>query len=217
LAAPTPSPGLDSLPVVMATPPGGSETCGWVLRVVALGIHAWRSGRSAGARTTHLHPPGHDIQPWLRPVRWNPAPCRQHTLWRNPASRREDVARLGGNTPAMPRRTLGHAVPASRGKRPLKAPTQVWSWHPCIIDRAIGSVEGSSPWWLSERVEADDRAGQHGQRVEAFRAALVADAQPPEAAKPGPVRSILQRWRPSRAEDLIMRRAIRGRMPRRRR
>jgi hypothetical protein len=147
-----------------------------------------------------LHPPGHDIQPWLRPVRWNPAPCRQHTPWRCPASRREDIARLGGDPSAMPRRTPGHAVPASRGKRPFAAPTQAWSSHPCIIDRAIGSVEGSWPRWLSEGVEADDRAGQHGQRVEAFRAALVADAQPPEAAKPGPVRPILQRWRPSRAE-----------------
>jgi hypothetical protein len=164
-----------------------------------------------------LHPPGHDIQPWLRPVRWNPAPCRQHTPWRCPASRREDIAWLGGDPSAMPRRTPGHAVPASRGKRPFAAPTQAWSSHPCIIDWAVGSVEGSWPWWLSEGVEADDRAGQHGQRVEAFRAALVADAQPPEAAKPGPVRSILQRWRPSRAEDSIPRRAIRERMPRRRR
>jgi hypothetical protein len=55
-----------------------------------------------------------------------------------------------------------------------------------IIDRAVGSVEVLWPWWPSEGVEADDRAGQHGQRVEAFRAALVADPQPPEAAQPGP-------------------------------
>jgi hypothetical protein len=123
----------------------------------------------------HLHPPRHDIQPWLRPVRWNPAPCRQHTPWSCPASRREDVARLGGNPSAIPRRTLGHTVPAPRGKRPFAAPTQAWSSHPCIIDRAVGSVEVSWPWWPSEGVEADDRAGQHGQRVEAFRAALVAD------------------------------------------
>jgi hypothetical protein len=35
-------------------------------------------------------------------------------------------------------------------------------------------------------LEADDRAGQHRQGVEAFRGALIADPQPPEAAKPGP-------------------------------
>jgi hypothetical protein len=94
----------------------------------------------------HPHPPRHDIQPWLGPVRGNPAPRRQHTVWRRPASRREHVARLGGDTPAIPRRTLG-AVPASRGKRPWKAPTQ--PLHACIIDRAARSVEVASPLLLA--------------------------------------------------------------------
>jgi hypothetical protein len=62
----------------------------------------------------HLRPPGHDIQPWLRPARWNPAPCRQHTPWRCPASRREDIAWLGGDPSAIPRRTPGQTVPAPR-------------------------------------------------------------------------------------------------------
>jgi hypothetical protein len=44
-----------------------------------------------------------------------------------------------------------------------------------------------------------------GGRVEA-------DPQPPEAAaQPGPVRSIVQRWRPGRSEESIMRRASRER------
>src|SRR6266511_3648999 len=41
-----------------------------------------------------------------------------------------------------------------------------------------------SPWRLLEGVEADDRAGQHRQGVEAFGVTFVADAEPPPATKP---------------------------------
>src|SRR4029450_7110541 len=46
-------------------------------------------------------------------------------------------------------------------------------------------VEASWPWRPLERVEADHRAGQHGQGVEALRTSLAADAEPPEATQPG--------------------------------
>jgi hypothetical protein len=43
-----------------------------------------------------------------------------------------------------------------------------------------------SPWWPLQGVEADDRAGQHGQGIEAFTGALVADPpQPPPSGQPG--------------------------------
>jgi hypothetical protein len=70
---------------------------------------------------------------------------------------------------------------------------------------------------LLERVEADDRADQHRQGVEAFRGAFVADPQPPEATKPspGPFDRPAATAKPLGGLDL--RRAMRGRMPRRRR
>jgi hypothetical protein len=70
-------------------------------------------------------------------------------------------------------------------------------------------------WWPLGRVEADDRAGQQGHGRQAFGVSLIrirSRRHPPSHA---PVRSIVQRWRPSRSDGSIIRRAIRGRMPRR--
>jgi hypothetical protein len=47
-----------------------------------------------------------------------------------------------------------------------------------------GSIPDGPPYWRLEGVEADHCAGQHRQGIEAFRGALVADPQPPEAAQP---------------------------------
>jgi hypothetical protein len=55
-----------------------------------------------------------------------------------------------------------------------------------LCQGSLSGHSGTLPWWLLEGVEADDRAGQHGQRVEPFGISLVADWQPSEAAKPGP-------------------------------
>ena len=172
-----------------------------------------RSGRSAGARTTPAPTTApHPAVAW--PPQSEPSSKLAAHLGRGRAARREDVAWFGGNTPAMPWRTLGRAVPASPGKPRWQAPTEVSCSHCCIIDWATRSVDVSWPWRLLEGVEADHRTGQHRQSIEASGVSLISDAQPPSQA---PVRSIVQRWRPSRVEDSIMRRAMRGLMPRWRR
>jgi hypothetical protein len=86
-----------------------------------------------------------------------------------------------------------------------------------LCQGSLSGHSGTLPWWLLEGVEADDRAGQHGQRVEPFGISLVADGSRRKLPSQAPLCSIVQRWRPSRCDDSIMRRAIRGRMPRRRR
>jgi hypothetical protein len=51
---------------------------------------------------------------------------------------------------------------------------------------ALVDIPERSPGWSLEGVEADHRAGQHRQRIEALGVPLVADPQPPEATQPGP-------------------------------
>src|SRR5215213_7902756 len=53
------------------------------------------------------------------------------------------------------------------------------------FQRRAGDCEWSAGRLL-QPVEADDRAGQQHQRIEPLRGTLIADAQPPEAAQPGP-------------------------------
>ena len=102
-----------------------------------------RSGRSAGARTTPAPTTApHPAVAW--PPQSEPSSKLAAHLGRGRAARREDVAWFGGNTPAMPWRTLGRAVPASPGKPRWQAPTEVTWAVPTLLHHrpATRSVEG---------------------------------------------------------------------------